>query len=126
MLVSYYFVLVHFVSKIFFDTSICSACACGMNEWSVECECGADEWMSKWSADGMNVIVLHELRATHGLKTELFSVAMKHIYTKIGVCERNQETKKTRETREKEIRERERQETEDRNKECPFGRLFST
>ena len=43
---------------------MCSACACGMNEWSVECECGADEWMSEWSADGMNVIVLHELRAT--------------------------------------------------------------
>ena len=75
-----------------------------MNEWSVECECGADERMSEWSADGMNVIVLHELRATHRLKTELFSVAMKHIYTKIGVCERDQET---RETREKEIRERE-------------------
>ena len=35
-----------------------------MNEWSVECECGADEWLSEWSADGMNVIVLHELRAT--------------------------------------------------------------
>ena len=93
-----------------------------MNEWSIEC--GADEWMSEWSADGMNVIVLHELRATHGLKTELFSVALKHIYTKI-VCERDQGT---RETREKEIteRERERQEREDRNKECPFGRLFST
>ena len=35
------------------------ACACGMSEWLVECE-----WMSEWSADGMNVIVLHELRAT--------------------------------------------------------------
>ena len=87
-----------------------------MNEWSVECEYGADEWMSEWSADGMNVIVLHELRATHGLKTELFSVAMKHIYTKIGVCERDQ--------RERDQRERERQEREDRNKEYPFGRLF--
>ena len=93
-----------------------------MNEWSVECECGADERMSEWSADGMNVIVLHKLRATHGLKTELFSVAMKHIYTKIGVCERDQETRETREKRS----ERERQEREDRNKECPFGRLFST
>ena len=35
--------------------------------------------MSEWSADGMNVIVLHELMQ-HRLKTELFSVAMKHIY----------------------------------------------
>ena len=42
-----------------------------MHEWSVECdwsqlvpECVAGEWMSEWSADGMNVIVLHELRAT--------------------------------------------------------------
>ena len=43
---------------------MCSACACGMNEWSVECECVAGEWMSEWSAEGMNVIVLHELRAT--------------------------------------------------------------
>ena len=75
-----------------------------MNEWLAECESGADEWMSEWSADGMNVIVLHELRATHRLKTELFSVAMKHIYTKIGVCERDQET------REKEIRERDKRE----------------
>ena len=24
----------------------------------------AGEWMSEWSADGMNVIVLHEIRAT--------------------------------------------------------------
>ena len=39
----------------------------------------ASEWMSKWSANGMNVIVLHELRVQHRLKTELFSVAMKHL-----------------------------------------------
>ena len=59
---------------------MCSACACAMNEWSVECECVAGEWMSEWSADGMNVIVLHELSSVqHRLKTELFSVAMKHI-----------------------------------------------
>ena len=41
----------------------------------------AGEWMSEWSVDGMNVIVL---------KTELFSVAMKHIYIYYdrSVCER--------------------------------------
>ena len=44
-------------SLIVILNSPCSACACGMNEWS-------GEWMSEWSADGMNVIVLHELRAT--------------------------------------------------------------
>ena len=45
----------------------------------------------------------------HSFKTELFSVAMKHIYiyTTIGVCERDH---------------KERQEREDRNKECLFGR----
>ena len=49
----------------------------------------------------------------HRLKTELFSVAMKHIYIDYdrSVCERP---------------ERERQEREDRNKVCPFARLLST
>ena len=56
----------------------------------------AGEWMSEWSADGMNVIVLQ-----HRLKTELFSVAMKHIYTTIEVCvckrpERERETRERR------------------------------
>ena len=39
------------------------------------------------------------------LKTELFSVAMKHIYTKIRVCERDQRERdqrdRVRETRER-------------------------
>ena len=51
----------------------------------------------------------------HRLKTELFSVAMKHIYIYIyydrSVC--------VRETRETDKREK-------MNKECPFGRLLST
>ena len=39
------------------------ACACGMSEW-LNVSVFAGEWMSEWSADGMNVIVLHELQAT--------------------------------------------------------------
>jgi len=39
-----------------------------------------DDSMSEWSADGMNVIVLHELLRATQVETELFSVAMKHIY----------------------------------------------
>ena len=41
-----------------------SSSTVALSEWSVECECVAGEWISEWSADGMNVIVLHELRAT--------------------------------------------------------------
>ena len=49
----------------------------------------AGEWMSEWSVDGMNVIVL---------KTELFSVAMKHIYIYYdrSVCERPERDKRER------------------------------
>ena len=51
----------------------------------------------------------------HRLKTELFSVAMKHIYiyTMIGVCER-----------ERQERERDQREREDGNKECPLEDCF--
>ena len=42
----------------------------------------AGEWMSKWSADGMDMIVLQELCAT------VFSCykAYMYIYTTIAVC----------------------------------------
>ena len=72
--------------------------------------------MSEWSADGMNVIVLHELMQ-HRLKTELFSVAMKHIYiyiyTMIGVCEQDQ---RERDQRERDQRERDKRERDKREK----------
>ena len=44
----------------------------------------------------------------HRLKTELFSVAMKHIYiyTTIGVCERGQRDQRERDQREREKREK--------------------
>ena len=81
--------------------SLCSACACGMNEWSVECECGAGEWMSEWSADGMNVIMLHELRATQVENGTVLSCYEAYIYPTIGVCERDQRERDQREEREK-------------------------
>ena len=65
--------------------------------------------MSEWSADGMNVIVLHELRAT---QVENWTVpSCYEAYTTIGVC--------VWETRETDKREK-------MNKECPFGRLLLT
>ena len=83
-----------------------------MNEWSVECECVAGEWMSEWSADGMNVIVLHEFHATQVENGTVLSCCEAYIiYYDRSVWERL---------------ERETQEREDRNKECPFGRLLST
>ena len=39
------------------------ACACGMSAWLVESECVCRRMDERWSADGMNVIVLHEFRA---------------------------------------------------------------
>ena len=56
------YVCVHIADKCVV-TSGMIACACGMSEW-LNVNVFAGEWMSEWSADGMNVIVLHELRAT--------------------------------------------------------------
>ena len=59
----------------------------------------AGEWMSEWSADGMNVIVLHELRATQVENLTVLSCYEAYIYTIIGVCERDQRERETRERR---------------------------
>ena len=44
--------------------------------------------MSEWSEDGMNVIVLHELRATQVENWTVLSCYEAYIYPTIGVCER--------------------------------------
>ena len=83
---------------------LCSGiiCACGMGEWSVECEC-----VCRWMVSGWNEGDCVEQAPALGpmqrrLKTELFSVAMRHIYiciyTTIGVSER--QTREMRERRE--------------------------
>ena len=71
-----------------------------MNEWSIEC--GADEWMSEWSADGMNVIVLHELRATQVENWTVLSCYEAYIYVSYdrSVCERER-SERERGTRER-------------------------
>ena len=56
-------------------------------------------WMSEWSADGMNVIVLHELRATQVENWTVLSCYEAYIYYDRSVWER-----------------RERQERQDRNR----------
>ena len=70
------------------------ACACGMGEWSVECEC-----VCRWMVSGWNECDCVEQAPApgsmqHRLKTELFSVAMRHIYIYIyyhrSVWERDQ------------------------------------
>ena len=81
------------------------ACACGMSEWSVECEfvCRRNGWVNgQWMEWMWLCCTCFRL---HRLKTELFSVAMRYIYTTIGVCERD--------------------ERDDRDKEYPFRRLLS-
>ena len=67
------------------------------------------DWMSEWSADGMNVIVLHRLRATQVENGTVFSYYEAYIYTTIRVCVERCETK----------------ERQEKNKECPLRRLLS-
>ena len=71
------------------------ACACGMGEWSVECECVCRGMVSGWNECDCVEQAPAPGSMQRRLKTELFSVAMRHryiyIYTTIGVCERERE-----------------------------------
>ena len=73
-----------------------------MNEWSVECGCVAGEWMSGWSVDGMNVIVLHGLRAAWVGGWAVLGCYEAYIYILRWECVRRPE----RSQRERETRER--------------------
>ena len=88
------------------------ACACGMSEWSVECECVCSR-MDEWMVSGWNECdCVAQAPGNTGWKLNcsqlLWSI---YIYYDRSVSERP---------------ETERQEREDRNKECPFGRLLLT
>ena len=53
----------------------------------------AGEWMSEWSADGMNVIVLHKLCATQVENWTVLSCYEAYISYDKSVCERDQREK---------------------------------
>ena len=67
----------------------------------------AGDWMSEWSVNGMNVIVLHGLRATQVENGTVLSYYEE--YTTIRVCVERRETK----------------ERQEKNKECLLRRLLS-
>ena len=56
------------------------SCACGMGEWSVECECVCRWMVSGWNEGDCVEQALALGPMQRRLKTELFSVAMRHIY----------------------------------------------